>query len=729
MFSLLVRLATRFAVPTAVVGLTLVALAGVFGIPVAESLTGGNRDFRTPGSQSAAAEQVISDATGAVSDGGVVALIRTAGPVTDPAGQAEVDKVAAILRGEPAIIRVLTYADTQDPGMLSTDGRGTTVVGLLRAGDDDAAADTVERLLDRYEDDPVVTIGGSEVVNQQIVSMVQRDLARAELLVFPLLFLLSLWIFRSLVASTLPIVIGGLNLMLTLLGIRVVNEYVEISTFALNLVVALGLGLAIDYSLLLVSRFRAELALVDDVRRAIDTTVRTAGRTILFSALTVAAAMASLLTFDQPFLFSMAVGGVLVAVSAALVSLLILPALLCILGRRIDFLSPPRWRRALEQPEESTGGWFTLGRAVTRRPGLFATGAALVLLALALPLTGASVTTIGAKDLPVSESGRATDDAVSAGFTANPREAVLVVVRTSDATVVTDLSGRIGRLPGVVGVAPPQQLDAGNWLLQVDPRDGSLSDANQQLVEDVRALPSAAPVLVGGESARFVDLKASLADKLPVATLIVVLTSVVLLALMTGSLLLPVLAVVMNALSLGATFGILVLIFQDGWLGWLIGHEAQGALDATQPVLLFALVFGLSIDYGVFLLARIKEARDQGHDELGSIVLGVGRVGRIVSAAAILFCVALGALAISQIVFIKELGVGTAVGVLIDATIVRAFLMPALMALLGRWNWWGPGPLQWLHRRFGLREDTPVAIATSTDPRHGDALDRTPDPA
>ncbi|MET8698226.1 MMPL family transporter [Kitasatospora sp. NPDC004723] len=718
MMDLIARVANRHARLMLLGAVAVAAAAAFFGAPVITSLTGGNPDFVTPGSGSARAEERIGAATGIRSDGGIIALVDTGAPVDDLRTRDEVAKVADLMSGDPVFADVLTYYQAQDRALVSRDGTRTIVVGRLKDGAGDHYQDTVDRLSAALDGDPGVRLGGSEVVGNQVVSTVQHDLERAELLAFPVLFVLSLWIFRSLVASALPLVIGGLNVVLTLLGLRLVDRLVApLSIFSLNLVTALGLGLAIDYSLLIVSRFRSELAADPDVGRAIEATLRTAGRTILFSSLTVSAAMASLFVFRQRFLYSMAVGGLLVSASALLVALLVLPAVLRLLGRHIDALAPARLRRSLEAPENTDGGWFALARGVMRRAPLVAIGASALLVVLGLPFLKVAFTTVGPASLPAGASSRVVDDTLRADFPADPLESVQVVVATAGAggeggagdrdvarQRVDALRAGIAALPGAASVTPAAQLDGGTWLLQVTPEQPGLSGRSQALVKDVRALPGPDEVLVGGQTAGYVDLKDSLTGRLPAAALIVLLTSVLVLLLMTGSLVLPLKAVLMNLLTLAATFGILVLVFQRGHGAGLFGADAQNALDATQPVLLFAMVFGLSTDYGVFLLARIKEARDAGADETESVAQGLGRTGRVVTAAAVLFCVALGALATSRIVFIKELGLGTALGVLLDATIVRALLVPSLMRLLGRWNWWAPAPLRWLHERFGLRE-------------------------
>lgn len=716
MIEFLARLANRRAWLVLVCAVFAIGLAAIVGLPVARAMSGGNPDFVTPGSGSVKADQLIEQASGIHADGGILALVTSGAPVDSPRTRAQVALVAQAMAAEPVFAQVQTYYQARNPDLLSADGRQTLVIGLLKGDESARYQDAVNQLDAKLGNDPDVLLGGSEVVGNQVVSTVEHDLLRAELLAFPVLFILSLLIFRGLLASALPLVIGGSNVALALLGIRAVNSFTGLSIFTLNLVTALGLGLAIDYSLLIVSRFRGELADGADVPTAITVTLRTAGRTVLFSSLTVSAAMTSLFAFQQRILYSFAVGGLLVAVSSALVALVVLPSMLRLLGRRIDFLSPRRWRRALEDPESTSGGWFTLARGVMRHAPWVAAAAITVLVLLGLPFARAVFNTVGPQELPAGESSRVVDSTLLRHFPTDPVDTVQVVVVAPTGQAAqggaASLHTRIAALPGVASVAPVQQLSADTSLIQVSPSQAELSTSSQQLVRRIRELPSQDQVVVGGQTAGFIDLKASILARLPIAALIVFLVSGLLLSLMTGSVVLPLAAIVMNLLTLSATFGALVVIFQEGHLSGLLGTSAQGALDATQPVLLFALVFGLSTDYGVFLLARIKEARDAGAGERESVALGLGRTGRIVTAAAILFCVAMGALATSRIVFIKELGFGTALGVLLDATVVRVLLVPSLMRMLGRWNWWAPPPLRHLYQRLGLSESaapSPVA--------------------
>jgi RND superfamily putative drug exporter len=496
--------------------------------------------------------------------------------------------------------------------------------------------------------------------------------------------------------------------VVTFFVLRIVAGFVDVSVYALNFTTGIGLGLAIDYSLFMVSRYREEAARSGFGLEALTQTLRTSGRTIMFSSLTIAAAVASLIVFPQNFLYSMGIAGAIVAVLAATLALTVLPALLSLLGPRINSLAPARLQRAAEREARPTqaGFWYRLSRLVMRRPAPIAAGAAAVLIALGIPFWGVRFIQADARVLPTSSSARQVNDALQTQFPPNRTSPIEVVVGApAGSTQVRELARRIGTLADVSAVAPPQTAGPDNALLAVAPAQGPMTGATQELVKNIRAIHEPFYVGVAGETAMFVDLEHSLATHLPVVLAIVVASTLIILFLFTGSVVLPIKAVIMNFLSLSAMLGLLVLIFQDGHLQGLLGFQSEGALDATQPIFLFAVGFGLATDYGVFLLSRIKEARDGGASNSESVAVGLERTGRIITAAALLFAVALGAFATSQIVFLKELGLGAAFAVLIDASIIRALLVPSLMALLGSANWWAPRPLRRIYERFGLREE------------------------
>ena len=526
------------------------------------------------------------------------------------------------------------------------------------------------------------------------------DLGRAEALAALVLVPLMIVVFRGAVAAMLPLLVGLLTVLATFLWLRAVNSLTDLSIFALNLVIGLGLGLAIDYSLLMVSRYREEAGRRGHGPAAVGATLATAGRTVVFSSLTVAAAMASLLVFPQPFLYSMGLGGILVVSSAAVIALTLLPAVLTLLGPRLDALAV---RRA-PTSDDHEGGWYRLAAAVMRRPGTVAVATGALLLLLGTPFLGVRFTSVDPSVLPESASARQVFDALQRDFAADATTPASVQISApqSAAPAVATLADQVRTLPTAALVTPPRYLGADTWALDAFSGAPFLAPQSKDLVEGIRGVHSALPLRVTGATAQFVDLQSSLRDHLPLGIGIVAVVTLLVLFALTGSAVLPMKALVMNALSLSAAFRVLVFVFQDGRLTGLLDYTGQGALESTQPILLFAIAFGLSTDYGVFLLARIKEHHDAGLPTTEAVALGLERTGRVVTAAALLFCVAIGAFASSSIVFIKELGVGTAAAVVIDATIVRALLVPSLMALLGDWNWWAPRPLRLLWRRLRL---------------------------
>jgi uncharacterized membrane protein YdfJ with MMPL/SSD domain len=703
MFTALTTLATRRPKRVVLVAVLAVVAAAAAGASVADRLDPYAAE--DPDTESVRADDLLERAgLGAGVD--VIALVDTPGGVSSPRARARVAEVASELDADPDVAGVVTF-EQGGRALVARDGRSTYVAATLRPGADEN--DAGERLIDRFEGRPGVTLGGFAVASPQVNEQVSEDLARAELLAFPLLFLLSFLFFRSVVAALLPLLVGGTAIVLTFFGLRLGSELGSISVFALNVTTGLGLGLAIDYSLFMVSRYREELAEVGPGVEAIRRTLATAGRTVLFSSLTVAAAMGSLLIFPQRFLYSMGIGGMMVAVLAGGVALLVLPAVLALLGRRVNAVAPRRLQRAAEadaRPAQS-GAWYRLSRAVMRRPGTVAAASAALLIAMGLPFLGLKLTAVDASVLPEASSARKVDDALKRDFDVRRTTPITLVATSDPGPALERYLDRVRNVPGVLEVDPPRR-EGGLTLVDAVPRRGALSEGSQDAVRDVRGLDPPFEVLSRGQTATLVDLKESLANHLPAALAVLMGTTVVVLFLMTGSVVLPIKALLMNLLTMSAAFGLLVLIFQDGRLEGVLDYTSQGALEATQPIFLFAVAFGLSTDYGVFLLARIKEARDGGLRNDEAVAVGLERTGRIVTAAALLFSVAVGAFATSEIVFIKELGIGTALAVLIDATIVRALLVPSLMKLLGGWNWWAPRSLARLHARIGLREGAPA---------------------
>jgi uncharacterized membrane protein YdfJ with MMPL/SSD domain len=541
-------------------------------------------------------------------------------------------------------------------------------------------------------------LGGPVLGAAQVSDQVSKDLGRAELLALPLLALVALLVFRGALAAMLPLLVGLLAIVCTFLVLRIATAVTPMSIFALNMVTGLGLGLAIDYSLLIVSRYREELDRSGPGVETLRRTMTTAGRTVLLSSGTVALALASLLVFPQRFLYSMGIGGVAVALLAALVSITVLPALLALCGARLQ-----------RPPGVSAGGWYRLSRAVMRRPLPVALACAAVLVAAGLPALRVQFGGVDASVLPPGAGARQAAEALDREFPPNTATPVIVAVRAprAAAPAVRAYAAQTGRLPGAVGAAAPRWA-GDRWVFDVSAADGPLTRRSRALVERIRHGAAPYAVQVTGESARFEDQQASISSHLPLGLGLLALSTIVVLFLATGSVVLPIKAVILNALTLSVAFGVLVLVFQDGRLEGPLSFSSPGSLESADMVLLFVLAFALATDYGVFLLTRIKEGHDAGLSDEEAVAVGLERTGRTVTAAAVLFCIAIGAFATSEIVFIKEVGVGTAVAVLVDATIVRALLVPSLMRLLGRWNWWAPGPLRRLHARPALREGAPA---------------------
>jgi RND superfamily putative drug exporter len=688
------------------------AIAGAFGFGVAKHMSPYGAD--DPATQSVQATARFEAAAGRKIAPGIVAIVST-GDVRSGAAERRVEQVAGLLRAGPDVASAVSFYETHDPAMVSRDGRLTYVLAYFKPRSDRQLEDAAKRIEGRFAGQHDVRLGGEQIANAEANTQVGHDLARAELLAFPFIFLLSLLFFRSLLAALLPPLLGGLAIVVTFFALRIVASFTDLSVFALNFVTGMGLGLAIDYSLFMVSRYREEAVTSGFGVLTLQRTLQSAGRTILFSSLTVAAALASLAIFPQRFLYSMGIAGAVVALVAATLALVVLPALLTVLGPRVNALAPSWLQRAADRDARPahSGAWYRLSRFVMRRPGRIAAVSAALLIALGLPVIGIKFISVTAGVLPQSASARQVDDTLASQFPPNRTSPVEVVVGAPyKSAQVKALSARINRLPDVSAVAPAQPAGTHNSLLAVAPLQRPLSEPTKQLVRNIRAIEAPVYVGVAGQTAAFLDLEHSLGAHLPAVLAVIIAATLIVLFLFTGSVVLPFKAVVMNALSLSAVLGILVLIFQDGRLQGLLGYTGQGALDATQPIFLAAVAFGLATDYGVFLLSRIKEARDRGASDSEAVALGLERTGRIVTAAAVLFAVAIGAFATSKLVFIKELGLGAALAVLIDASIVRALLVPSLMELLGSWNWWAPRPLRRLHDRIGLRESGPRAGPT-----------------
>jgi len=688
MLSSLADLAYRHPRRMATGALLVFVVAGVFGGPAAALFKAQNA-FANPQSSSARAEALLARLTGRETSPGVLVLVSA------PPGSPAVASVTRAVARQADVATVAAPPVGRPSPLVSTDGRASVVAASLRSGTDtNTGVSQIESALQGRHN---VQLGGADVANQQVGKQALADLGFAEALAFPLLAVLALLIFRG-VAALLPLAAGGMSVLGAFVALRVLNTFLSLSVFALNLVIAVGLGLAVDYSLFLVWRFREELSRGAEVHEALRTTLRSTGRTVLFSALTVAAAMATLTVFPQRFLISMGLGGAIAALVSAASALLMTPSLLVLLGPRLA---------KTRVSADRTGRWYQLARFVMRRPWLVAIATTALLVLAASPSPGVHWSGIDATVLPQSKSARVVQDALVREFPGlHAGQAIAVVVSAPPGArdALDRYTGRLRALPGIATASAPAMVGHGTWYIALASSSDAISAAAQRAVKAVRSAPAPGPVLVGGPAADFADLQSSIADAVPLALAILAAVTLLILWLMTGSVILPVKTLLMNLLTAAAATGILVFIFQDGRLTGLLAYTSQGGIEETDFIVLAAVVFALSTDYGVFLLSRIKEVRAAGAGDREAVAIGVERTGRLITAASLMLAVAIGAFATSKVVFLKEVGVGVFCAVLIDAFIVRALLVPSLMALLGRWNWWSPRALARLHSRFHLAD-------------------------
>ncbi|MCO5992184.1 MMPL family transporter [Actinoallomurus rhizosphaericola] len=676
-----------------------VVIAAVWGTQVFGSLKSGG--FEDPHSESARATALIDQRIGPPAGDLVVLYESASRTVDDPAFRDAVTGTLARLPRDQ-VRGVTSFWSTGSPAFVSRDRHATYVAVRLSGADVAARVQTYEKVRDAFAAPGLTTLrGGTVAVNGQLHDQTSKDLARAEMISMPILLVLLVVIFGSVVSALLPLAIGGVAILGAFTVLRVATMTTDVSTFAVNIVTMLGLGLAIDYSLFIVTRFREELGRADSEREALTRTMATAGRTVGFSGITVAIAFGGLLLFPQMFLRSMGLGGIAVVLVDMVAALTVLPALLAVLGRRVDALRVLPKRRA---DREGRGAWFRLAHSVMRRPVAYAVGATIVLLALGAPFLGIRFGSVDVRALPSGAEGRTVATALDRDFAHGALSPIDVVV--TGGVPRPQIDAYLGRLRGVPGVTGAEVADTGRDATHLAVRTGAdaQSGAARDLVRQIRSLPAPGTTYVGGETAQLTDMLSSLGHVLPWAALFVGVVTFALLFAALGSILLPLKALVMNALSLSAAFGVMVWGFQDGHLAGVLGFTSTGNVEASQPVLILAVAFGLSMDYELFLLSRIREEWQRTEDSTGAVAAGLQSTGRIITNAALLLAVVIAAFTTSGISFIKLIGVGLLVAVVVDATLVRALLVPATMRLLGRANWWLPSPLRRLHARVALRE-------------------------
>lgn len=737
-------------------GLALVVAAAIYGTGVFGSLKNGG--FQDPNSESSQAQTLLDQRFGGATSDVVILMESDTLQATDPAFVSAATQMLDRLKAQPQVASVTSYYSTQSARFLSRDGHETFAVVQLAAQDITAKQNDYTTLLPLMTAPGLhLTIGGNVPTNVAVSQQVSADLEHAEIITFPVVGFLLFLVFGGLVAASLPLLIGGIAILGAFAILRGLTTLTDISIFAVNVVTVTGLGLAIDYALFIITRFREELSPDEgDVRGAVQRTLATAGRTVLFSGLTVSVSLLGLLLFPEGFLRSMGLGAIGAVLVAMLAALTILPAILALLGRRVNALSIQRLFRNVIQSRrassmgEARGAWYRLSQAVMRFPVPAALVVLGVLVLLGTPFLHASFTTPDVHVLPANQEARVAADRLARDFAQQGASELVIVIRTpgsalssSNLASLDSYVREIEAMPGVVQVqslvtvdstltlaeyqqlyaqpgANPQlaavaaQLANGDATrVTVELQSAEFSAATEQVVNQIRAMtpPAGFQPLVGGETPYQMDLFANLRATLPYALLVMALTIFVLLFLMTGSVVMPLKAILLNTLSLTATFGALVWIFQDGHLQSLLNFQSNGNIDGTQTILIFALAFGLSMDYEVFLLSRIKEQFDKSGDNRASVASGLQRTGWLITSAALLFAVVLAAFSTSEIILIKEIGVGLAIAVIMDATLVRALLVPATMRLLGHWNWWAPRPLRALWQRVGLSETEQPALA------------------
>jgi RND superfamily putative drug exporter len=711
------------------IGVMLLTIAAaVFGGGVARNLIAGG--FDPAGSESVRAEDVLEDTFGQDQPNVVLVVTAADGDANSEASRAAGTAVTEFVAGYDHVTFAASYWTLEDaPPLRGSEGDRALVMAHVE-GDETEAIERADELVEALEEQGVggdaVTInaGGLAVVNAEITHTIERDLLTAEMIAIPITLVLLIWVFGSIVAALLPLAVGIFSIIGTFAVLQVISQATDVSIFALNATTALGLGLAIDYSLFIVSRYREELAGGYEPGAAVVRTVRTAGRTVLFSAVTVAIGLSAMLVFPMPFMRSFGYAGIGVAAMAGFGAVVLLPALLAVLGHRVD--KGRVFKRRLVVDGE--GIWHRVAVFVMRRPVPVATSVILLLLLLGAPFLGIRLGTPDDRVLAPGSDVRDTHQILREEFAAGEAATVQVVVPelADPASAETDIAAYAEALSAIDGVArvdaltgsyvggaevvPPgaQSLrfanEGGTWL-SVVPTVEPLSADGEKLVNEVRDLESPFDgVLVGGQSAAQVDSKDVVFDRLPWALGLIAVTTLVVLFLLFGSLLVPLKALVLNFLSLTATFGAMVWVFQDGHGSGLLNFTATGDIAVGMPILMFCIAFGLSMDYEVFLLSRIKEEHDNGSDTVRSVAMGLERTGRIVTAAAVLIAVVFVAFSTGNVSFMKMFGIGLTLAVLVDAFLIRSTLVPAFMRLAGNANWWAPGPLRRFHQRFGISE-------------------------
>jgi putative drug exporter of the RND superfamily len=669
--------------------LIAVILAGGIGSAVFGKLDSGG--YSDPKSDSAKAFTYLTDVF-KVKDPAVVLVVETKDGITNPTAIASATKLENRIKTETGVDSTLSYWSAGGaPSLKSTDGKSA----FLFIFSDDVDWDNVQSLgkeiqakYDGKFENLTVYASGTGVFAHAINTKISEDLKLSESISIPLTFILLIFVFGGLVASAMPLLVGVSAILGSFLVIYLLTFVTGVSIFALNLITGLGLGLGIDYALLIVNRFREELHAGRSVDESIKRTVNTAGKTVFYSGLTIVITLAALVLFPQMFLKSFGYAGVTVVVMAVLGALVALPALLAILGTRIDKLVV---RKSSITPKED-GRWAQTARFVMRRPVAVVMLSLIVLTVLAAPIKNIVFSQVDSRVLPASNSAALASKIISDRFPGqegNPIE-IIVPNGATMGTQINQYTNEIAQVPGIVRIGD-SQVSGNDVRVTAIHSMGPRTPAAEVLIKDIRKIRAPEGTLIGGVAADYADTQIGIAKTMPWALLWIAIGVLILLFVFTGSIILPIKAIILNILSLGATLGVITWIFVDGHLKWLVGDfTVTGSVDTGSIILVAVVAFGLSMDYEVFLLSRIKEEHDAGRSNIESVATGLQRSARIITAAAGLLAIVFASFMLSGVTSIKMLGFGVAFAILLDASLVRALLVPALMRLFGERNWWAP---------------------------------------
>jgi RND superfamily putative drug exporter len=676
--------------------LVAIVIAGGIGAQVFAKFDSGG--YSDPNSDSAKAWEYLEE-TFKVKDPTVVLIVKSKEGVDDPSVRERALRLEAELRAEKSAETVVSYWSTNAPSLRSSDGKSAFIFIYLRSSDFskiDSAGGYYQSKYDRDYEGLDIDASGTAVFANAINGKIQDDLKLAEAISIPITFILLLLIFGAMVASAMPLMVGVTAILGTFFALFLLTFFTDVSIFALNLTTGLGLGLGIDYALLMVNRFREELWKGSSKEEAVATTIKTAGKTVFYSGLTVILTLASMTFFPQNFFKSMGYSGVAVVALAVAGALIPLPAIMMILGARIN----KGLIRKSSLVVKDDGGWAKLARFVMRKPISVVIATTIGLGILIAPIADIKFSLVDSRVLPASDPAAASAAFIADNFPGQESNPIEIIFPTASDELesIERFRSQLPQLEGIVRVDQLTQVGEAARLVAIHSMPPRTPEA-EKLIADIRELLGGIDALVGGVAADYADTQGATARTLPYVLIWILTTVLILLFLFTGSILLPIKAILLNFASLAATMGVLTYIFINGHLTFLVGDfTVTGTLDTSTVILIAIVAFGLSMDYEVFLLSRIKEEYENGRNNEDAVAFGLQRSARIITAAALLLATVFGIFVISGVTSIKMMGFGVAFAILLDATVIRGLLVPALMRLFGEWNWWAPKSL----RRFRI---------------------------